>query len=53
MDIAPTSRPVPSSSVVARAHRRARCAAVHSGPSVGLDFDPMTGTYRISVGLHR
>jgi hypothetical protein len=35
--------------VVARAHRRARTAALHSGPSIGLDFDPTTGTYRIAV----
>ena len=38
-----------NSSIVARAQRRARTAAVHHGPSVGLNFDPATGTYRISI----
>jgi hypothetical protein len=38
-----------NSSIVARAQRRARTAAVHHGPSVGLNFDPAAGTYRISI----
>jgi len=36
-------------SVMARAHRRARTAALHRGPSIGLAFDAASGTYRIAV----
>jgi hypothetical protein len=36
-------------SVMARAHRRARTAALHRGPSIGLAFDAVSGTYRIAV----
>jgi hypothetical protein len=34
---------------MARAHRRARTAALHRGPSIGLAFDAASGTYRIAV----
>ena len=43
------SSSVTDPSVVARAHRRARTAALHRGPSVGLNFDAATGTYRIAI----
>ena len=36
-------------SVMARAHRRARTRALHRGPSIGLAFDASSGTYRIAV----
>ena len=39
-------------SVLARTHRRARAAALHPGPSIGLAFDPVTGSYRIAVSRH-
>jgi hypothetical protein len=36
-------------SVVARAQRRAGTSALHRGASVGLAFDPASGTYRITL----
>jgi hypothetical protein len=54
MDMTSHSRPtitrtVPGDSVVARAQRRARAAAIHRGPTVGIHYDAAAGTYRLAV----
>jgi hypothetical protein len=47
-----TSSPTPighGTSVVARAQRRAGAAALQRGATVGLAFDPTSGTYRLGL----
>ena len=43
--------PAPAPTVVGRTQRRTVTAALHRGPVVGLDHDPVSGTYRLVVSL--